>query len=183
MSDRERPQRETLTITIPSDLLELRHPGSHSLWRLPLELDEPRTVSRSSDTRWGQFKPSRWSHFRASLRVAELTRPVLRLLSPFRRLSQDQIRRDHETTLRQRFAVLDYGLPPTTTSLFGPGLPITVLPNPGDPIGRLWQLPARKQAPSTAIQPDQRNHFHPRRGTGRSRSQLASLPTIEGGER
>jgi hypothetical protein len=35
-------QREALTITIPSDLLQLLHPGPHSLWRLPLELDKPR---------------------------------------------------------------------------------------------------------------------------------------------
>ena len=69
MPDRERPQRQTLPITVSSDLLELLHPGSHSLWRLPLELDEPRTVSRPSDTRWSQFKPSQRSHFRASFRA------------------------------------------------------------------------------------------------------------------
>ncbi len=67
MPHRQPANREALPITIPSDLLELLHPGSHSLWRLPLELDEPRTVSRPSDTRWSQFKPSQWSHFRASL--------------------------------------------------------------------------------------------------------------------
>ena len=67
MPDRQPADREALPITIPSDLLELLHPGTHSLWRLPLELDEPPTVSRPSDTRWGQFKPSQWGHFRASL--------------------------------------------------------------------------------------------------------------------
>ena len=49
MTNRQPPNRETLPITVPSDLLELLHPGSHSLWRLPLELDEARTVGRPSD--------------------------------------------------------------------------------------------------------------------------------------
>ena len=49
MPDRQPPDREPLPITVPSDLLELLHPGSHSLWRLPLELDEARTVGRRSD--------------------------------------------------------------------------------------------------------------------------------------
>ena len=49
MPDGQPPNREPLPITVPSDLLELLHPGSHSLWRLPLELDEARTVGRRSD--------------------------------------------------------------------------------------------------------------------------------------
>ena len=49
MPDRQTTDREALPITVSSDLLELLHPGSHSLWRLPLELDETRTVGRRSD--------------------------------------------------------------------------------------------------------------------------------------
>jgi hypothetical protein len=49
MPHRQPADRQPFTVTVPSDLLELLHPGSHSLWRLPLELDKPRTVGRPSD--------------------------------------------------------------------------------------------------------------------------------------
>jgi hypothetical protein len=80
------------------------------------------------------------------------TRPFIRIASLLARLYQEQISRDNEATLRRQFAALDHGLPPTTTSVFGPGLPITVLPNPGDPLERLWHLPAswRRSSPRAA---------------------------------
>ena len=46
---RQRPDRQPLPIAIPPDLLELLHPRPHPHWRLPLELDEPRTLGRRSD--------------------------------------------------------------------------------------------------------------------------------------
>ena len=46
---RQRPDRKTLTIAVPPDLLEQLHPRHHPFRRLPLELDEHRTVGRRSD--------------------------------------------------------------------------------------------------------------------------------------
>jgi hypothetical protein len=63
-----------------------------------------------------------------------------------------QIRRDSEVTLGQRFAALDHGLAPSTPSVFGGGLPITVVPDRDDPLEQLWHLPSR-QGPKIGSEP------------------------------
>lgn len=68
----------------------------------------------------------------------------LRIVSLIARRYQDQIRRDSEVMLGQRFAALDHGLVPTGTSVFGGGLPLTVVPDRADPLEQLWHLPARQ---------------------------------------
>jgi|GEM_PF-4693068 len=73
------------------------------------------------------------------------TQPFIRIASLLARRYQDQIRRDSEATLRQRFAALDHGLAPSTTSVLGGGLPITVVPDRDDPLERLWKLPSRQE--------------------------------------
>lgn len=70
------------------------------------------------------------------------TQPLIRIASLAARRYQDQIRRDSEVTLGQRFAALDHGLAPRTTSVFGGGLRITVVPDRDDPLEQLWHLPA-----------------------------------------
>jgi hypothetical protein len=45
----KRPDRQALTITVPPDLLEQLHPRTHPSRRLPLELQEHRTVGDQSD--------------------------------------------------------------------------------------------------------------------------------------
>ena len=66
MPDRRPPDQESLPITGPSDLLEMLLPGSHSFWRLPLELDEASNGRPPVGRRWGQFIPSHWGQLRAS---------------------------------------------------------------------------------------------------------------------
>ena len=46
---RQRPDRQPLAVAVAPDLLEQLHPGSHPFRRLPLELEEARTVGRPSD--------------------------------------------------------------------------------------------------------------------------------------
>jgi len=72
------------------------------------------------------------------------SRPVRWVASRVARAYQDQIRRDNEAALRQQFAALDHGLVPTTTSVFGGGVPITLAPSRTDPLEALWRLPARR---------------------------------------
>ena len=72
------------------------------------------------------------------------SRPVRRTASRIARAYQDQIRRDNEAALRQQFAALDHGLVPTTTSVFGGSVPVTVVPSRTDPLEALWRLPARR---------------------------------------
>ena len=80
-----------------------------------------------------------------------ISRPARRMASRVARAYQDQIRRDNEAILRHQFAALDYGLVPTTTSVFGGGPPITSAPSRTDPLEALWRLPARPApAPSSA---------------------------------
>jgi hypothetical protein len=80
--------------------------------------------------------------------------PFLRIASLVARRYQDQIRRDSEVILGQRFAALDHGLAPTGTSVFGGGLPITVIPDRDDPLEQLWHLPAC-QGRQVGSQPDE----------------------------
>jgi hypothetical protein len=82
------------------------------------------------------------------------TRPFIRMASLAARLYQDQMRKDNATTLQQQFAALDCGRTPTR-SVFGGGVPITMVPNRDDPLERLWHLPTRPEAASRP--PKQRN--------------------------
>jgi hypothetical protein len=74
-----------------------------------------------------------------------LTQPFTRIASLVARRYQDQIRRESSVTLAQRFAALDHGLPPRTTSVFGRRLQITVAPDRDDPLEQLWHLPAGRE--------------------------------------
>ena len=66
MTHRQPPDREPLTITVPSDLLELFHSGFHSSVP-PLNARDERQASGHDRTpRWGQFKTSQWGQFRPS---------------------------------------------------------------------------------------------------------------------
>ncbi len=69
-----------------------------------------------------------------------------RITSLVARRYQDQIRRENEVTLAQRFAALDHGLAPPTVSVFGGGLQITAVPDRDDPLEQLWRLPAGREA-------------------------------------
>lgn len=80
------------------------------------------------------------------MRINPTTKPLIRIASLLARHYQDQIRRDSEVTLRQRFAALDHGLAPSRTSAFGGGPPITVLPDRDDPLEQLWRLAARRSS-------------------------------------
>jgi hypothetical protein len=77
------------------DLLALIHLGSHSIWPLPLEPDEPRTVSRgrgTSDTRWRQFQHITVVPVRIATPIAERAAP---------RISDTESRRDSSVVRHQ----------------------------------------------------------------------------------
>jgi hypothetical protein len=81
------------------------------------------------------------------------TQPFIRIASLVACRYQDQIRRDSEVTLGQQFAAHDHGLAPRTTSVFGGGLPLTVIPDRDDPLEQLWHLHAR-QGQKIGTKPD-----------------------------
>src|SRR5450631_2407688 len=75
MPHRQPPDREPLSITVPSDLLELFHSGFHSSVP-PLSAQDERPASGHDRTRrWGQFKTSQWGQFRASFSTCGSSTP------------------------------------------------------------------------------------------------------------
>jgi hypothetical protein len=66
MTRRQPPDREPLTIAVPSDLFELLHSGFHSSVPPLSARDERRASGHDRTRRWGQFKTSQWGQFRSS---------------------------------------------------------------------------------------------------------------------
>jgi hypothetical protein len=70
----------------------------------------------------------------------------VRMASGLARWYQDQLRRDNEVALGQRFAALDLGLARSTSSAFGGGAPITLVADRDDPLEQVWRLRSRRGA-------------------------------------
>jgi|SRR5579863_2557792 len=68
------------------------------------------------------------------------TERVTRIAARVARHYQDQIRRETERALSERFAALDHGIVTAATSIFSGGIPVTVVPDPDDPLEQVWRL-------------------------------------------